>query len=338
MFANRSALALALCAVAPLALTACVSSDQEEDEVAQIRDALELDNGGMDTGDEAPAFGDDHVAATPELVATFADATDVTSATMLASGAAKFHVVLTWGHLPKAHDQSDSDVDPQPVDWTGDVRVDAGAIGLLRTLKFDAHDGVLPRQNAQQVDFVSHTLPAVDGLLLQVAIPPNGARVLHVETAALTTDIDLDQLAHDGGALVPLGDGRNGLAAMGYADVPGCARGFLFGRWVKLQGGVGKLRGRVVAGNGDPLGHVKGIWGHAPKKDENRFFGKYIDQDGDFRGLFGGTYGGGAFHGKWGTVDPADHGTLEGRYSDGFDIDDGRGFYVGRWSEKCGAN
>lgn len=337
MFANRSTLALALCALAPLALTACVSSD-EQDEVAEIQQALELDNGGLDTSAEDPAFGDSAVAATPELVSMFADPTDLTTETMLASGAAKYHVVLTWGHLPKAHDESDSDVDPQPVDWTGDIRVDAGAIGLLRTLKFDAHDGVLPRQNAQQIDFVSHTRPAVDGLLVQIAIPPNGARVLHVETAALTTDIDLEKIAQDGGALVPLGDGRNGLAAMGYADVPGCARGFLFGRWVKLQGEVGKLRGRVVAGNGDPLGHVKGIWGHAPKKDKNLFFGKYIDHEGDFRGLFGGSYGAGAFHGRWGTVAPANEGTLEGRYSDGFDLGDGRGFYVGRWSEKCDAN
>jgi hypothetical protein len=65
------------------------------------------------------------------------------------------------------------------------------------------------------------------------------------------------------------------------------------------------------------------------------FFGKYIDRQGEFRGLLGGLYGDGKFGGVWGTVDPNAKGVLEGYYSDGYERGDGRGVYLGRWAEKC---
>jgi hypothetical protein len=156
---------------------------------------------------------------------------------------------------------------------------------------------------------------------------------LHFQTAALTTDIDLSQLAQKGGGTTPLGDGRNGMAYLGFQDEPGLAKGFVLGHWGKLDASVGRLRGRVVDGDGRELGHVRGIWGHAPKKDQDRFFGKYIDHEGQFRGLFGGQYGDGRFQGKWGTASPANVGVVEGRYSDGYERGDDRGMFLGRWSE-----
>jgi hypothetical protein len=279
---------------------------------------------------EAPGFADEEVLAVSDLSLNLADKLDLVSPVMGQAGATSYHVLLLWGHLPKAHDQEDADVQPSPIEWSGSVSVDQGAIGLKRTLAFDEHDSMAPRDAPNSLSFISHTLPAVDGVLLHVAIPSGGAKLLHFGTAALTTDIDLSDL--HGGA-VPLGDGRNGLAFIGYEDSPGVARGFVLGRWVKLQASLCKLRGRVVSGDGDVLGHMKGIWGHAPRRNADVFFGKYINTDGEFHGLFGGKYGDGSFQGIWGTADPQNAGVLEGRYVDGFDEADGRGAFLGRWSE-----
>src|SRR5262249_3569224 len=145
--------------------------------------------------------------------------------------------------------------------WTGSVSTD-GALGLERTLRFDPGDRVLPRENAQSISFVSHTLPRVDGLYLHVVLGPNAAPKLHFATKSLTTDLDLSALARDPGGIVRLDDGRNGLFFIGYRD-DGCARGLLFGRWRKIAPGLGSFRGVVGDSHADRIGHIRGIWGHA---------------------------------------------------------------------------
>jgi hypothetical protein len=311
-------------------------SDDAED-IASIEAALETDNGGMSTSKEKPGFGDEEVLTVSELSDDFADPSDLTAPVADKSGASKYHVLVLWGHLPRAHDQEDTDVTPSPLDWSGSISVaDGSAVGLRRTLAFDDKDSVAERASPSSIAFTSRTLPAVDGMLLNVAIPSGGEKLLHFATETLTTDIDLSQLEGKGSGVVPLGDGRNGLAFIGFEDVAGLSRGFILGRWVKIKGGLGKLRGRVLGEGGEELGHVKGIWGHAPKHDANVFFGKYIDAAGEFRGLFGGKYGDGALTGRWGTRAPKDAGALAGRYFDGLDEADGRGAWLALWSEKAG--
>jgi hypothetical protein len=328
-------LALVLGASSPLTIGCMVDTGSEP--VSSDEAALEQANGGMTTAAEDPGFGEETILNAETLDTTFADSKDLTTDAAALPGAKSYRLVLLWGHLPPAHDTEDANVTPKPIDWSGNVSVDAGAIGVERTLRFDPKDSVSPRTSPQEVSFVSHTLPAVDGLLLHVVIPSGGSTLVHFDTAALSTDIDLTEVAQKGGGAVQLGDGRNGLGFAGYADVAGCNKGFVFGRWIKAHAGFGHLRGRVVDGNGEALGHVRGIWGHAPKKDKNVFFGKYIDSNGEFRGLFGGEYGGGAFAGLWKTANPKDGGVIEGRYFDGPDANDGKGFYVSRWSEACAA-
>ena len=237
--------------------------------------------------------------------------------------------------LFRSHDADDTDVDPQVVDWTGAVSVDQGAIGVMRTLQFDANDKVDPRTAPNVVSFDSHTLPFVDGLFLHVVVPAGSAPTLHFKTQALTTDVDLSALDANAGGVQRLGDGRDGLAWIGYGDVAGCNRGLAFGRWVKARARLGGFRGRVIGSDGATIGHVRGIWGHARRLDKDVFFGKYIALDGTHMGLFGGTYGDGEAKGVWGTRDPRDAGALQVFYSDGYDKADGRGVWVGRWSERC---
>lgn len=322
-----------LCALALASIAAGCAGNG--DEVAEVQAALEQENGGMEMSVEEPGFGDPLVAATPELVADFADTTDMTAS--MAPSASKYHIMLLWGHLPPAHDADDADVSatPAPIDWSGSVSVDEGAVGVRRTLRFELHDGLSPRTAPNVVDFRSHTLPRMDGLLLEIAVPEGAATALHVSTASLSTDIDLASLAAQGGGVSRLADGKNGLVWLGYQDEPGIHKGFIMGQWGKLQAEVGRLRGRVVGGDGAPLGHVKGIWGHAPNKDKDLFFGKFIDHEGNPRGLFGGEYGEGAFAGKWHTDSPEAQGVMQGRYSDGYVAADHRGVFLGRWSEKA---
>jgi hypothetical protein len=329
--AHASMLAVTL-GLAPLAALGCAGDAAEEEEIAAIQAALELEDGGMTEEAEAPAFADPAVRLSPALVTTYADTLAVEPAQQ--PSAASWHVMVIWGHLPPAHDRDDTVVTPAPVDWTGQVSVDAGAIGVERSLVFEPGDGVAPRTDPAVVAFASRTLPHVDGLLLKVVIPEGGAPVLHFQTSALTADIDLSQLAAKAGGGVPVGDGRNGMAFLGFQDEPGVAKGFVVGHWGKLDAEVGRLRGRVVGADGGELGHLRGIWGHAPNKDEDLFFGKYIAGDGAYRGIFGGTYGDGAFHGRWGNEQSRDAGVIEGRYSDGYAKGDHRGAFLGRWSEK----
>jgi hypothetical protein len=318
-------------------LAGCSSKSDGGDESLGTPEAtaLDLPNGGYDSTDSTPYFSDPTVKELPTFDATYADATDMTTDAIAAPGATVYHIALLWGHLPPASDATTTDVAPQPIDWSGSVSVDAGAIGLKKTLLFDARDHVTPRTDAKTLSFDSHTLPYVDGLYLSVVIPSGGTPTLHFATAALTTDIDLGQFATKEGDVDRLADGRNGLAYIGFMDTPNCAKGLLFGRWVKYQAAAGTLRGVVVDGNGDMIGDVRGIWGHAAQRDQNVFFGKYISLTGGNRGLFGGQYAAGHYAGSWGTIDPANVGHLEGVYSDGYDNADGRGVFVGRWSEQC---
>lgn len=323
--------------VALFAVGCSANVEPPADEPAQIEGALEAEAGGLSTQDEAPGFDDPTVKAVGGFAQTFADPSDLTATESAQAGARSYTVAVLWGHLPPAHDADPTDVEPAPVDWTGSVSVDAGAIGVKKTLRFEGADAVLPRTDARAVAFRSHTLPSVDGLLLRVVVPTGKPGVLHFDTGALKANVDLAALAQKGESAERMADGRSGVAFVGFADVPGCARGFLMGRWNKVRPQLGTFRGRVADADGAPLGHVRGIWGHAPRKDKNVFFGKTIAEDGAHRGLFGGTYGGGSFQGLWGVRDPARFGALEGVYGDGYAKDDGRGLFVGRWSERCAA-
>jgi hypothetical protein len=264
----------------------------------------------------------------------------MTTAAAAQPGATAYRVALVWGHLPAAQDATNNDSTPVAETWTGDVSVTAGAIGLKRTIAFDANDHVTARVDPTTLSFVSHTLPYVDGLLLRVVIPAGATPTLHFATAALTTDIDLSQLTTKAGGVQRLAsDASEGLSWVGFAEDPGCARGFVHGRWVKDQAALGRLRGVVSDQDGERIGHLRGLWGHAAKRDADVWFDKYIGAAGDAKGLAFGKYDNGEFSGLWAAKDEkdVDTGTVEGFYSDALDKDDGRGVWVGRWSEKCPA-
>jgi len=328
----RTTALMTLALASAAALVGCAADVTVDEDVAAIESALNQEDGGYTASDETPGFGDPEVSETPELVDDFADAEDMISAQLALPEVVHRRVMLMWGNLPPLDQSMPGGI----INWSGDVHLAVGALGLRRTLVFDREDGVLPRTSPQAIAFKSHTLPHVDGLLMDVVGPQNA--VLSFDTAAMSVSIDLAALDVDGQGYEPLGDGANGLAYAGHVVHPGCAEGFLFGHWKNVGAEVGRFRGRVAASDGAPLGHVKGIYGYADKVDAQLFFGKYINHQGQFRGLLGGQYGGGVYHGLWKTVLPQNNGKLGGRYFDGRLKDDGRGIFVGHWAEACGVN
>jgi hypothetical protein len=302
---------------------------------AALEADLDAENGNMTPVDEQPMFNDVAVEELAGFEDAQIDATDFTTEVAAQPGATQYHLALLWGHLPPPRDAVGPDIEPSAADWTGSVSVSAGAIQVKKTLLLDKRDSVSPRTDPTSVSFVSHTLPFVDGLYVRVVIPAGAAPVLHFQTPSLTQDIDLSQITTKEGSVSRIAGTANGLGTIGYEDVAGCSRGLMFGRWTKEQANLGRLRGQVIDGNGDRIGHVRGIWGHAPKRNEKVFFGKYISTTGGHKGLFGGLYDDGHFGGIWGGQKAADVGRLEGIYSDGYDKADRRGLFLGRWTEKC---
>lgn len=313
-----------------LPLLAC-SASSDSPTPAQVARALDDSFGGYDTSKEQPNFGEAAVLAVPHFDVAFAsDAVPNGSSTALAS----YRVALLWGHFPGPNDDSDVDEDAKPASWVGSVSVDAGAIGVVRTLSFDAGDSIDARDDPTTVSFSSHTLPFVDGLFLRVQVPIDHTATLHFTTDELTTSIDLGDLVQSVGKMFHTGSDQ-GLAVVGWSDTAAtCPSGVAYGRFVKLGAAVGTLRGRMMGADGGDLGVLHGIWGHAQNRDADVFFGKSIDASGDFGNLMLGVYKTGDLRGTVGN-DAHQGGKFVGLYSDGYDKPDGRGVFVAKFSSVC---
>ena len=328
-----------------LFFTACSSSNAtfQTKDTAGEASALDSPNGGLDLSSrEAPAFGDPEVEALPvmddALVKRIAP-TSLANAAGSAPGGTAYRVVLVWGHLPLAHDADDTDIPSQPAQWIGSVHVDAGGIGLLRTIAFGSSDHLQPMSSPQAFAFSSQTGAYVDGVLARVIIPQGTAPTLHFASSLLSVDVDLSKLQDGPGGIARAADGVSGVGWFGYREDL-CARGFVLGRWVKDQQKLGRSLATVSDANGALVGYVRGGWGYAQARSGEVWFAKYVDTQGNPQGLASGFYGNGFHRGLWGAVD--EHqvdalvvGQIEGFYSDADDTGDGRGVWLGRVSGPC---
>ncbi|HEY1958858.1 MAG TPA: hypothetical protein VGH28_24770 [Polyangiaceae bacterium] len=299
---------------------------------SQIQSDLDTSFGGYTTAAEQPNFGDADMLAIPKFDVTFASNV---SAAGSSTPTQSYRVALLWGHFPAANADSDADTDAQSAAWTGTVSVDQGAVDVVRTLSFDDGDSIAPRDDPRAVSFVSHTLPFVDGLLLDVGVTGQDPKpMLHFATNELTTDVDLDAVAASAGSVVHA-SGDQGLAVVGWNESnETCPGGVAYGRWVKMKAGVGTLRARILSAGGEDRGYAEGIWGRAPQRDAEVFFAKSINPAGAFDSLVEGTYTDGALQGTMGN-DVTQTGSFLGLYSDGHDMSDGRGVFVAKWMGTC---
>ncbi len=313
-----------------------------EEDAASIGEALELENGGLDLEDEAPLFGDvrfDEYSladVTPELVDPMDTATEV-ALMRERPDAVVVHAQIHWGQLRFAPENE------TPRNWTGAFVVNRGAILARRTVLFeDATDRLLPRRDPRVLPFTSVTQPHHDGVVVTILDPDPGAP--EPLTLLYVNDLPGEAGPEGGHLAVPVAAllggprelvadeaGNRMVAAATAAPVDLCERGFLAGRWHRVEEGRGVFLGQVRSHAGELRGHVRGIYG-VRASGERVFFGKYIGADGGFRGILRGTYGEGHFEGRW--LDRSgERGALGGEYREDAPGPEVGGHFLGAWRE-----
>jgi len=317
-----------------LPTAACLDRGTSPDDSQEVSTALEQTNGGFDTADEPPEFGIDtelRAAAIEDDTAT----TDplagdpATTAMDRASAAAGFRAIVVWGKIPADRDATESR------DWSGTLKVSRGGLVVRRTIAFeDATDKLLPRVSLDTVAFQSVTKPYIDGLALTILDPglstSTAAQTLTYSSAdgATVYTIDLAQLA-DGPVVVDAGNGFKLIAIGHRRQADACDRGFMRGRWHALSAHLGRFLGVVTDENGERVGHVRGVYGQR-RNGDSVLFGKFIDREGQFRGILSGTFDNGRYRARWITRQ-GDHGTAHGAYFEG--ASERAGHFLGRWAE-----
>lgn len=325
----------------PLALLLASSAFSCTDDASpSAPDPAQMDqqDGGYTTADEQPMFGaqPEYDAAAIEADAPFSDsmASDPSVVAMSGSPAVDGRdLLLVWGRIPGQPGA------PQGRDWSGQLQISRGALIVRRTIAFeDASDQVLPRTSADTVAFHSYTRPFADGLALRVLDPDPTATTpatLTYTSAAdpsITYSLDLAQLAA-GPVVIDAGNGFKVIAVAQHRhDSDGCAGGFMRGRFRAISPGFGAYLGVVTNRLGEPIGHVRGLYGH--KSDGTPvLFGKFIDRQGKFMGILAGTYDGGDFRARWKVLGDDDHGVIRGHYFEASGAT--AGHFVARWAQKA---
>jgi hypothetical protein len=313
-----------------LPTAACLGRGNDSQEVSS---AIEQPNGGFDTADEAPAFGDETelAAASIEADTTANDTLASDPATIAldqASAGSGFKVIVMWGKMPA--DRTALAIH----DWTGSFKISRGGLVVRRTIAFeDTTDHLLPRTSLDTVSFQSLTRPFMDGLSLTVLDPTPSATealTLTYTPANGTTSYTLDLSQLTNGPIVVDAGGGDKMIAIGHPrQVAACDNGFMRGRWHALSPHLGRFLGIVTNEDGDRVGHVRGVYGQR-RDGESVVFGKFIDTEGHFRGLLGGTFENGEYRARW--IDrQGDHGAAHGVYFEGATASSGG--FLGRWAE-----
>jgi hypothetical protein len=318
-----------------LPVAACVESGTSDD----VTGALEEELGGLTTDDELPMFGAedafDAAAIEPDtLEADTLDSDAAIEAMRTSATAETRHVMVLWGRMPADPTANDGR------DWSGSLRTSRGALLARRRINFEpATDRVeaRDRERPDRIDFRSVTRPFSDGLVLDV-IDPDRDNIeplrLRYESADGTRVHDLDLRELDNGPVVVDVGGGDRIVAVGRRRVDPCNHGFMRGRWHALAPNHGVFLGIVANRAGEPVGHVRGIYGQR-RNGEAVVFAKFIARDGAFSGLISGTYEGQRFHGRWITRD-GDHGLVAGAFFEGASLR--AGAWAARWGEtSCNA-
>jgi len=326
---------LTACALLSLPFAACTDSATEDQDIA---DDLEMLNGGLSMADEEPMFGDAALFGEAGLVNDetpvddqFSDDGEVRDIEESPTAAA-YNAVIMWGKFPADLRAEEGHV------WSGTMSVNRGAILVRRTIAFDRNDEILRRDSRLTFAFVSTTRPHRAGVVvtklhrtptsveaLTITSQPRSGEAIQFDVAALLRGRQVVDVDRQGNKMVAVAHQRR-------ADE--CDSGFMRGRWHQVSDARGRLFGVVSNSEGEPLGHMKGVFG-ARRSGRNVFFGKYINRAGEFRGLFAGLYADGQFRGRW-IHRAGDRGVLGGGYRADVGADetgDIAGHFLGRWAE-----
>ncbi len=343
------------------ALAGCdhATDSDPADDVSNREQTVDLDDsyGGYNTADEAPAFDDPLLTSEygPDADVAFADDVDTTRTDRRHP---RRYLMITWGNL-----RCDSLVD-FVTDWTGGLCAENGVVRVVRTIRFEEpRDHLVPRTSRECVEWVSHTQPHFDGVIVALHKTMNCDSLaspavvdtlcdkplsITFKTGPLTVTFTQDELA-DLHRVIPVDDAGNAVAFNVITRAPGeCANGFLAGQWKPApdrseKGVQGFFRGKWVSENGLHMGYLRGVYG-VNRRDQHVFFGKWISESGRFRGLLSGRYGvfekndtdaDGWFEGVWFSRQLRSMGSLRGVWGTSELEDKEGGFFRGTWRERC---
>jgi len=355
---------IAVLAIGGLGLVAGCSDDGNTtaaDPYGPESQAVDLNDeyGGFLAVDEDPAFGD------PELQRLAADEEAVEDGyagldPQAAEEARRleqqpdfrfYSLTVLWGDLQPEWNQGAVDsLEPgEPIVWDGRMTLSEGGIKLLSLLRFErAEDRILPRSERETIEWVSTTHGFMDGIRVLVIVPADSvtgepiAQTLEFEAGDYTRTFSTDELtALD--ELVELGVGEK-LSFRSYLTDPSSTRldGFISGHWTRIESdSIGHFKGYWIGGrDGARLGYLQGHYGY-DARGQQVFFGKYVDEFGNFRGFLRGQWetndivnpgqsrrATGSFQGEWVDRHGGALGRLRGHWA--FPLR-GRGVFSGAW-------
>lgn len=317
-----------------LGAAGCTADDLDDSD--QIASEIEKEYGGLDMEDEAPMFGmeEDFEAADLAEEVLYDDSaiegSEAVISMMSVPDAVVFNAAVLWGQIPG------DPTNTQPRNWSGTMSVNRGALILRRTIRFEGPtDNVVGRTDPQTIVFTSATYPHHDGMRLTIIDPtPEDPEPL-VLTLATANGPDFSATLGsllDGPQTTVVDDDGNRIVGVAMAQpIDVCNHGFLAGRWHKVADQRGRLLSRVLDSEGEVVGHLRGVYGRRANGDKV-FFGKYINTDGQFRGIFAGQYDSGSFVGRW-LHRSGDKGLLGGEYRETIPGPETGGHMLGRWAE-----
>lgn len=335
---------------------------------------LDSPTGGFTYEDEVPAFGEE------ELFAPFMNETAISDEYEEDPDIQKwihhkhakiYRLRALWGRLAIAY-RDTLNGECCPLDWTGGMRLNGGAIIIERTIAFDCNDSV-ERVDRSTIRWVSHTCPHIDGIQVRLIVPPPprdssntdvAEPTLTIRTGPYSNTFTMDELEALE-MMVPVDRCGNGISLNSHIKPPYCPHGHLVGAWRRIEpdtimppdtNGVARAdtveRGKIILGvfrgiwfsdRGHMAGFVRGVYG-LNSAGEQVFFGKYIDFQGRFRGIMRGAWGinptlaydsvneMGYFHGVWMGRNEMVEGRLKGHWFTG---PCGHGYFHGVWGMNC---
>jgi len=311
----------------------------EDQEFSYSGYSLEAENGGFDTGDQLPVFGDQLAAIDRENQIDYApdDQAEFQTLSEVPPGTKVYTLRVAWGQFP---------FNPQKEEWTtwkGMIFVKNARVFVKRAIFYERHDFFQPCANRRCVRINSRTLPHHDGLVLKIvpviddpAVPPSvyiGFEGLYGRPLRLDQIDGLTELS----VINPEGDK---VVLNGFAH-GGCPQGALGGVWQRVNRRGGAFAGKWIDEDGLPTGSLAGIWG-LRRNGEKVFFGVYSGNAGEFKGLLKGKYRplqnlpGGVFAGHWETASGTLGGILAGRYGPDPNGNRPESVFRGLYAANCG--
>jgi hypothetical protein len=363
---KRSLLVISIISILVLASGCQWLDTSTAPETASKNQIIDLDSptGGFTFTDEEPAFGEAELFEPMFNEVAVEDSTQVKE--LFRNRKVKiFRMRSIWGHLVTTFEDTTETRDTEycPVDWSGMMKLEGGAIIIERVIAFEKGDYVT-REGVGTISWISHTGPHIDGLQVMLVVPwgPDDNTATWVEpkfvfqTGPFSRTFSLEELASL--SLIETVDNcGNGISMNAHLMPAYCPYGFLAGAWRKIPPDtisltdtndtekivLGVYRGIWISERGTPGGYLKGVFG-LNSLGEQVFFGKYIDLTGRFKGILRGHYGVypeftdtakypyGFFRGIWINEDRIESGHLKGHW---VTREPGHGYFHGVWGKFC---